>query len=36
MKRGDTADHKSMWVNANVARLLREIAALEHTFQLDR
>lgn len=30
------ADHKSMWMNSNVTRLLREIAALERAFGLDR
>jgi secernin len=34
--RGETSDHKSMWVNTNVTRLLREIAALERDFRLDR
>jgi dipeptidase len=31
-----TCDHKSMWVNSNVTRLLTEIAALERAFGLDR
>lgn len=31
-----TADHKSMWMNSNVARLLTEITALERAFGLDR
>jgi dipeptidase len=31
-----TCDHKSMWVNRNVTRLLTEIAALERAFGLDR
>jgi dipeptidase len=31
-----SCDHKSMWVNSNVARLLTEIAALEREFRLDR
>jgi dipeptidase len=30
--RGAAADHKSMWVNNNVTRLLTEIAALERAF----
>jgi dipeptidase len=34
--RGDRCDHKSMWVNRNVTRLLAEIAALERAFGLDR
>ena len=33
--RKDSCDHKSMWVNRNVARLLTEIAALERRFGLD-
>jgi dipeptidase len=33
--RGDTVDHKTMWVNRNVTRLLTEIAALERAFGLD-
>jgi dipeptidase len=32
---GETSDHKSIWVNANVTRLLTEIAALERAFGLD-
>jgi dipeptidase len=31
-----TCDHKSMWVNSNVTRLLTEIAALERGFGLAR
>jgi secernin len=31
-----TCDHKSIWVNRNVTRLLTEIAALERTFGLDQ
>jgi dipeptidase len=34
--RRDTCDHKSMWVNRNVTRLLTEIATLERAFGLDR
>ncbi len=34
--RKDSCDHKSMWVNRNVTKLLTEIAALEHAFGLDR
>jgi secernin len=34
--RGATCDHKSMWQNSNVTRLLTEIAALERAFGLDR
>ncbi len=34
--RKDSCDHKSMWVNRNVTRLLTEIAALERAFGLDR
>jgi dipeptidase len=34
--RGDSCDHKSIWVNRNVTRLLTEIAALERAFGLDR
>ena len=34
--RSATSDHKSMWVNSNVTRLLREIVALERAFGLDR
>jgi dipeptidase len=30
-----TSDHKSMWVNQNVERLLTEITALERAFGLD-
>jgi dipeptidase len=31
-----TCDHKSMWMNSNVTRMLKEIAALERAFGLDR
>ncbi len=31
-----TCDHKSMWVNSNVTKLLTEIAGLERAFGLDR
>jgi secernin len=31
-----SSDHKSMWVNSNVSRLLTEIALLERTFGLER
>jgi dipeptidase len=31
-----TCDHKSMWVNSNVTRLLTEIAALERACGLER
>ena len=34
--RKDSCDHKSIWVNRNVARLLTEIAALERAFGLVR
>jgi hypothetical protein len=34
--RSATRDHKSMWMNSNVTRLLTEIAALERAFGLDR
>jgi dipeptidase len=34
--RNATCDHKSMWVNRNVTRLLTEVAALERAFGLDR
>jgi secernin len=34
--RKDSCDHKSIWVNRNVTRLLTEIAALERAFGLDR
>jgi dipeptidase len=34
--RSATSDHKSIWVNRNVTRLLSEIAALERAFGLDR
>jgi hypothetical protein len=27
-----TSDHKSMWMNSNVTKLLTEIAALERAF----
>ena len=33
-QRGASADHKSMWMNSNVTRFLRELAALERTFGL--
>jgi dipeptidase len=33
--RGESSDHKSMWVNRNVTRLLTEIAALERGFGLS-
>ena len=33
--RSATADHKSMWMNSNVTRLLTEIAALESALGLD-
>jgi dipeptidase len=31
-----TSDHKCMWMNSNVTRLLTEITALEHAFGLER
>jgi dipeptidase len=34
--RNQTCDHKSMWVNHNVTRLLTEVAALERALDLDR
>jgi dipeptidase len=34
--RKDSCDHKTIWVNRNVTRLLTEIAALERAFGLDR
>jgi secernin len=34
--RKDSCDHKSIWVNRNVTKLLTEIAALERAFGCDR
>jgi dipeptidase len=34
--RKDSCDHKSMWVNRNVTRLLTEIATLERALGLDQ
>lgn len=34
--RKESLDHKCMWVNRNVAKLLTEIAALERAFGLER
>jgi hypothetical protein len=34
--RKDSLDHKSMWVNRNVARLVTEIAVLERALGLAR
>lgn len=34
--RKESSDHKSIWVNRNVTKLLTEIAALERAFGLDR
>jgi dipeptidase len=34
--RKDSSDHKSMWVNRNVAKWLTELAALEKSFGLER
>jgi hypothetical protein len=34
--RKESCDHKSIWVNRNVTKLLTEIAALERAFGLNR
>jgi hypothetical protein len=32
----ESSDHKSIWMNRNVTKLLTEIAALERAFGLER